>query len=219
MNTAYDSLFPKDKSHRVVALFAIAAGFALLLTAITLALDWMLPRKLAPSGGLYFFARVELPVPQFRQGDSQWRDDYLGGTPGTLGAEGCAVTSAAMVLKGYGIDTDPQRLNWFLTTHEGYEGAGWIRWEKAAEFVPGQIEKAYEDLPSFWLIDSNLLRGNPCIVRLRFPSGTTHFVVIVGKLGFDYLIRDPGAGSAKGVYPLRELTRQIEALRFYRRLG
>jgi len=50
-------------------------------------------------------------------------------------------------------------------------------------------------------------------VRLR--SGVTHFVVIAGKDGFDYLVRDPGAGSAKGFYPLRELGSDIEALRFY----
>ena len=40
-------------------------------------------------------------------------------------------------------------------------------------------------------------------------------VVIAGKDGFDYLVRDPGAGSAKGLYPLRELGSDIEALRFY----
>jgi hypothetical protein len=39
--------------------------------------------------------------------------------------------------------------------------------------------------------------------------------VIAGKEGFDYLVRDPGAGSAKGLYPLRELGSDIEALRFY----
>jgi hypothetical protein len=39
--------------------------------------------------------------------------------------------------------------------------------------------------------------------------------VIAGKDGFDYLIADPGAGSAKGLYRLRELGSDIEALRFY----
>lgn len=50
---------------------------------------------------------------------------------------------------------------------------------------------------------------------MRFRSGLTHFVVIGGKQGFDYLIRDPGAGAAKGYYPLRDLGSDIEALRFY----
>jgi hypothetical protein len=57
------------------------------------------------------------------------------------------------------------------------------------------------------------------IVRVRYASGVTHFVVIAGKEGFDYLVRDPGAGAAKGLYPLRELGSDIEALRFYEALS
>ena len=64
------------------------------------------------------------------------------------------------------------------------------------------------------------MRGNPVIVRLRFPSGVTHFVVVMGKDGFEYLIRDPSsAGLRKGVYPLREIGSDVEALRFYEKLG
>jgi hypothetical protein len=77
------------------------------------------------------------------------------------------------------------------------------------------VRHVYEDLPSYQLIDSNIANGNPVIVRVRLSSGITHFVVIAGKDGFDYLVRDPGAGSAKGFYPLRELGSDIEALRFY----
>ena len=68
-------------------------------------------------------------------------------------------------------------------------------------------------MPSYSLIDSNLARGNPVIVRVRFPSGITHFVVIAGKEGFDYLIRDPGAGRRR-VTTRGELGSNIEALRF-----
>jgi hypothetical protein len=53
------------------------------------------------------------------------------------------------------------------------------------------------------------------IVRVRLANGITHFVVIAGKDGFDYLVRDPGAGAARGYYPLRDLGSNIEALRFY----
>ena len=115
-------------------------------------------RKLPSTGGLYFPWRVELAVPSFRQGDERWREDLLGGVNGTLGEEGCAVASAAMIMKSYGVDTDPQRLNDFLTTHQGLcrqRLAGIL--ERAAEFTPGVAEKAYEDLPSYWLIDSQLL--------------------------------------------------------------
>jgi hypothetical protein len=68
------------------------------------------------------------------------------------------------------------------------------------------------------LIDSNLERGNPVIVRIHLPNGVTHFVVIAGKDGFDYLIQDPASGGVNGVYPLRKLAPEIEALRFYQKL-
>ena len=179
---------------------------------------WARKGKIEPSGGRYFFHRVELAVPSFRQGDDRWRDDRLGPTHGTMGAEGCAVSSAAMVLASYGFDVDPQRLNRFLTDHGGYTPQGWLYWESAADYDPGKVRKAYEDLPSYELIDDNLAHGNPVIVRLRLPWGVTHFVVIAGKEGFDYLTRDPGAGAAKGLYPLREFGSKIEALRFYQKL-
>ena len=180
-------------------------------------MDWTWKRKLSPRGGRYFFHRVELAVPSFRQWDEKWRNDPLGGVEenGTLGGEGCAVAAAAMVFKFYGVEIDPQQLNWFLPSVEGYTENGWIYWDRAVWFAPDRVRHVYEDLASYQLIDSNLARGNPVIVRVRLPSGITHFVVIAGKDGFDYLVRDPGAGSAKGLYPLRELGSDIEALRFY----
>lgn len=193
----------------VLVLLAVVAGVQI---------DWNWKRPLAPRGGRYFFHRVELAVPSFRQGDERWSDDPLGGVPdnGTIGGQGCAVAAAAMVFKFYGIDTDPQQLNWFLTAVDGYTDRGWLYWDRAAWFAPGRVRHVYEDLPSYHLIDSNLARGNPVIIRVRLRNGVTHFVVIAGKDGFDYLVRDPGAGASKGLYPLRELGSNIEALRFYK---
>ena len=180
---------------------------------------WNWKYVISTSGGRYFVRRVEIPVPAFQQNDPQWADDFVGETVETVGEVGCAVSSAAMVLASYGIDTDPQRLNNYLSIDGGYTPNGWLYWEKAADFEPGRVEKAYEDLPSYALIDQQLLAGNPVIVRLTLRNGTTHFVVIVGKQGWDYLIRDPARPPDWGVYPLRKLTSRIEALRFYRVLS
>ena len=199
-------------------LFVISVFVLLLLvTGLTLQIDWRWKRQLSPWGGRYFFHHLELAVPSFRQGEEKWRDDPLGGVEanGTLGGEGCAVASAAMVFKFYGIDVDPQQLNWFLANVGGYTEQGWLYWDRAAWFAPDRVRHVYEDLASYQLIDSNLSQGNPVIVRVRLPNGITHFVVIAGKDGFDYLVQDPGGGSAKGLYPLRELGSDIEALRFY----
>src|SRR5438045_8822480 len=98
----------------ILILFLIAAGAGLYI-------DWNWKRPLPPRGGRYFFHRIELPVPSFRQSDDRWSDDPLGGVPenGTIGGEGCALSAAAMIFKSYGIDTDPQQLNWFLTATRG----------------------------------------------------------------------------------------------------
>ncbi len=181
--------------------------------------DWNRLGPIEASGGMYFQPRFELKkVPSFRQADDRWGNDLLGNTPATLAAEGCAVASAAMVLASYGVDTDPGRLNKLVTDAGGYVGNGWLVWEKAAEVTGDIARKAYEDAPSFRLIDENLARGNPVIVRLRTQGGITHFVVIAGKDGYDYLARDPGAGAAKGLYPLKEFGSKIEALRFYEKV-
>jgi hypothetical protein len=180
--------------------------------------EWNRVGVLEPAGGLPFWRAVQLPVPSFRQGDPKWRHDLLGPTPATLAAEGCALSSAAMVLSYYGLDTDPQRLNTFLNGNGGYTPQGWIYWEKAAELAPEKVRHVYEDLGSYRKIDENLLHGNPVIVKLKLPSGTTHFVVIAGKRGRDYLTQDPGAGASRGLYPLRELESKIQGLRYYERL-
>jgi hypothetical protein len=211
----YEQVFPKVRKRRRIW---IAAGVALLVAIFCAALvrGLTVKRVIASSGGLYFVRGVALSVPAFRQADPRWHTDPLGHTTDTLGTAGCAVTSAAMVLKWYGVDTDPQRLNAYLTAHKGYEGNGYIIWERAAKLGHGNVKKAYEDLPSYWRIDHQLMKGNPVIVRIHFPDGAMHFVVIAGKRGFDYLIQDPGAGWDKGLYPLREITDKIDGLRYYR---
>jgi len=190
------------------------ALLALLAFAVPAFFRW--PHVISSWGGRYFIHRTVIPVPAFQQNDPHWSEQLLGNTIDTLGQSGCAVTSAAMVLRAYGVDTDPARLNAYLTTHRGYVGDGWLVWEKAAELGRGQVEKAYEDLPSYALIDANILRGNPVIVRIHLRNGTTHFVVVVGKEGWSYLIRDRARPPDYGVYPLHELVSRIEALRFYK---
>lgn len=203
---------------------ALIAGF---VTALVIVLavrgakwwnDWNYLGKIAPSGGVYCFKRCAIDVPLFLQNDPRWGDDTLGWSNGSVGATGCAIASTAMVLGSYGVDVDPQRLNWYLTETGGFTDEGWLYWERAADYAPTVARHVYEDLPSYRLIDTNLWNHNPVIVRIRFRSGTTHFVVICGKDGFDYLIRDPGAGGKRGLYPLRELGSNIEALRFYEKL-
>jgi hypothetical protein len=204
--------------------FLIIVFCLLILGAAThWVVDWVRPRPLPTSGGVFSPVRFEISGPHFLQGDARWASDLLAETPETLGDAGCAVASAAMVLGGYGIPLDPGRLNSFLRgVPGGYTPEGWIYWEKAAEIAP-ELTPAllphYEDLPSFFLIDWNLMRGNPVIARVRYPSGITHFVVVCGKDGSEYLVRDPGKGGERGLTRLSDFPAPVEALRFYRKPG
>ena len=209
---------PPRKSSRGILL--IVAGGLLLAAG---GIYWMLPRQISTSGGLYFPERLLIAGPHFLQGDARWANEPLGNTPDSLRDVGCAVASAAMALSSLGIATDPGALNSFLQkTKGGYTLEGWIYWEKAAEVDPAKTAELlphYEDLPSFFLMDWNLLRGNPVIARVRYPSGVTHFVLVCGKEGFDYLVRDPGEGGAAGITRLSDFPGPIEALRFYQKPG
>ncbi len=167
-------------------------------------------------GGRYFEHRVEIPIRAFAQDDPRWSELRLGPSTDTMGEEGCAVTSAAMVIAFYGIKTDPQQLNAFLTRTGGFTDDGLIHWGRVPAIAPDRLELAYNGGPSYELIDSNLLAGNPVIALFPLRDGGYHFVVIVGKEGRDYLIRDPAASPDSRAYRLSDRTDRITGLCFFR---
>ena len=190
----------------------IASG-ALLAWATIVGLDLRREAPVAAEGGARFAHRIELPVTPIAQGDPRWATDPLGPTSATIASEGCAVASAAMVLNYHGANTDPGQLNRALAANpRGYTAGGWLYWETAAEVTRASVAHAYEGPARYRLIDRNLARGNPVIARVRMASGTTHFVVICGKDGDQYLIRDPGARHAS---LLSDLKAPLEAIRYY----
>jgi hypothetical protein len=83
----------------------IGIGVVILLSALSWYYFW--PREIGSYGGMYFPYPVRLAVPRFAQGDARWANDSLAGTQGTMAREGCAVSSAAMVLAFYGFEVDP----------------------------------------------------------------------------------------------------------------
>ena len=149
-------------------------------------IDWNWSRQISPRGGRYFFHRVELAVPSFRQGDEKWNDDPLGGVPenGTIGGEGCAVAAAAMVFKFYGIDVDPQQLNWFLSSVGGYTERGWLYWDRAAWFAPSpagwpvfiMASRKRPRTATCFAIPIHLARCSICSSRSTWPAGRATIV-------------------------------------------
>lgn len=187
----------------------------LLLALLAILLFWMMPYQLPPCGGAPFRTEVLLTVPHFFQADPRWGQEPLAGLKTTLAQEGCAVTALAMILASYQLPCDPLLLNQFLTQNQGFTERGWLRWDQVPPFAPGRMRLAYEGVASYFLIDLNLWRRNPTIIRVRYPSGLTHFLVVVGKRGTDYLVLDPSEAGRNGPYPLQNFGSKIEALRYY----
>jgi hypothetical protein len=82
--------------------------------------------------------------PFFSQRDPNWQNDPMidedGQNCGTIWEYGCAMTSIAMVLKYYGVDTDPGKLNAWLNENNGYASGGYLYWDKPAEYSNEKVE-------------------------------------------------------------------------------
>ena len=133
------------------------------------------------------------------QQDSKWKSDILGfGDPSdTIGYVGCALTSVAMLLSGHGYPETPKTLNQKLKNVQGFVSAG-IRWGAVSQVYPNVTLKAFipcstSDAP-LAQIDAAIAAGQPAIVQVdhsNAPGIQTHWVVLYGKKGDDYLMLDP----------------------------
>jgi len=133
------------------------------------------------------------------QQDPQWKKDILGfGDPGdTIGYVGCALTSVAMLLSGHGYAETPRTLNQKLKNVDGFVSAG-IRWGAVSQIYPKVTLKAYipcstSDAP-LAQINAALAAGQPAIVQVDSSPADgiqTHWVVLYGRKGDDYLMLDP----------------------------
>lgn len=135
----------------------------------------------------------------YSQQDPQWKKDILGfGDPGdTIGYVGCALTSVAMLLSGHGYSETPKTLNQKLKNVDGFVSAG-IRWAAVSQLYPNVALKAFipcstSDAP-LAQINAALAAGQPAIVQVDSSPADgiqTHWVVLYGKKGDDYLMLDP----------------------------
>ena len=149
-------------------------------------------------------------VPYFSQIDSLWGSqeyDHANSLNlwcgSTIAQCGCAVTSAAMLLRYYGVDrsptgesTDPGTLNNWLkvSKNKGYINGNvdWfavVRYSKQAHNIYGTpiIDYVLPNLgENFLILNQELENGRPVI--LKEPG---HFIVATGITGQTYLINDP----------------------------
>lgn len=155
---------------------------------------------------------VTLPVLLLQQTDPRWSQllydqaDTWSPEDPSVARWGCALTSAAMVFRFFGLTTlpdgqalTPATLNtWLQQQADGYVGQGWLNW-RALSRLSGQIEQLgeapalefrYQEIPTDFVpwFRSLFWQGWPLIV-----AAPDHFVVAHGysALTEDILIRDP----------------------------
>jgi hypothetical protein len=102
-----------------------------------------------------------------------------------------------MVLRYFGMDTDPNNLNDVLTAISAIDTDGNIYFEKVPLVLPDKVLKYWKldtqgmDDTASATITAQIKHGNPVIADVRTPNGTQHFIVIYGKVGGQYLFNDP----------------------------
>ncbi len=151
-------------------------------------------------------------APFFLQTDPRWASEKVGGSGESLGAVGCTLCCLSMALAEHGIDLNPSHLNAALKDKNGYTFRGWIKWGAIETITKGTVKVNVLKHPTYNAIDSALANGNPCMVKVLLSSGAQHWVLIVGRDGADYLIKDP-LGDGKNTEPLASLAKEFVAVR------
>ena len=164
----------------------------------------------------HIFYRTELcprlNVPLIKQCDSRWRADAYdhktkttlsnGRCTGCICSDGCALTSAVMVLRYYGITTgidgnevNPGNLNEWLKGHNGYTRRGGVKWSQITDYSGNRVSFIRTDGRNDAALNNDLCcKARPVI--LNVPTRRGHFVVATGYQCSDtamtWTINDPG---------------------------
>jgi hypothetical protein len=170
---------------------------------------------IAPRGGEPFQNFAAIATPFFLQRDERWKDDKIGGSGETLARVGCAACSLAMALHGHGFSPTPKALNDWLKANEGYNPRGWLRWEAVSRFTGGKVVVEILKKPSHADIDAALKNKQPVLAKVFIKHVVSHWVLIVGKDGREYLIRDP-LGDGANLRRLSEYESDVYGVRIVR---
>ncbi len=137
---------------------------------------------------------LDSPAPQpdgwfYSQRDPRWCENRIGRSNSSIGAVGCLVASTAMIWQKHGFDTTPLTIS--NNTNFFFHNTAYMLLPPDQPEPPGFTVEAYGG--DLGIIDSELSKGRPVIVRLKvdFTSVQTHFVVLKSGKNGDYIMNDP----------------------------
>ncbi len=133
----------------------------------------------------------------YSQRDPSWSGVRMGNSYATIGLYGCLITSIAMLATYYGTPTTPLQ----IARTGSFSRDGGL-----AALPPGLGISVAPSQPVQWsVVDSEIANNHPVIISLYLPSvgalnsdGSSHFIVIDGKVGGTYTIKDPISSSGGG---------------------
>lgn len=144
-------------------------------------------------------------LPLYNQADKRWRSTPLGTTGRTLGSDGCAITSLAMVVgeeppvvlqkaKAQGAIAASGDFFWPAVQAMYSSFYFSFRWSTTNEAGRNEALRLQPDVAALKTLFL-LAVGQPVILRVIHPIGTGHFVVAMGFDGTDLIIADPDGGK------------------------
>jgi hypothetical protein len=119
-------------------------------------------------------------IPVMGQQDGAWAGAPLGNSAtDTIGSAGCAITSVTMMLRYYGMNTDPGAFNAWLTANGGYAFDDQLIWDAVTTYSGGRVTFSGWIGPDLGVIESELDAGRPVVAEVRL-NGNQHFVLLTG---------------------------------------
>jgi hypothetical protein len=193
--------------------------FLIILAGLGIA-AWQLREHNSPpipaQGGTPFQNFAALETPFYLQNDDRWKDEKIGGGE-KLGDVGCAICSLAMALDRFGNHYTPKDLNDQLKANNGYTWRGRLKWQAVSTITGNKITVEAVRKPSHADIDAALTNKYPVIAKLLINGTIPHWVLIVGKQGTNYLMRDP-LGNGHSLEPASKYESDIFGVRIVKPL-
>jgi len=157
-----------------------------------------------------------LTQPYYLQIDSRWKDEIIGHSATRMSDAGCTVCCVSMAFTQLGTPIDPKTLNSDLTRRNGDTSAGLLKWNVAAEVSNNTLSFDLPDKPAYMTIDSAIQSGNPVIAKIALWESYPHWVLIVGKDGYEYLVKDPLC-ERQTIEKLSSVSKTIQSIRVVKR--
>lgn len=134
----------------------------------------------AVAGQLGASADSIMSVPVMGQQDGAWGGAPLGTSPtDTVASAGCAITSVTMLLRYYGINTDPGAFNSWLNGNGGYANGDQLLWDAVTSYTGGRVTFSGWLGPDLDAIHTELDAGRPVVAEVSL-GGNQHFILLTG---------------------------------------